>query len=639
MPGMRPCLWAPFTLVLLALAVTGPTFARSLKQGPWDVKVKGLASQNGIGLSSLNGLAARTRTLQAAAKAASVEKELPRTHALTRAHGPRKLHSTDSSDTDRIKFWMNAETNDFWEAEASCNYYGGSLAVLGSSGELPATLDMQVTYWIGLLNTKEVPGADGSWSWVDHSPYSVDSTYTAWAEGHPQQGLWCAAMRNNGTAWEWISANCSSPHAMLCELAAEGTTVRQPLSCLHGIRLSGTTLSQPELAAAIPSQVPQLCAEACMGDNQCVSFTATSAGTCQLFQRGSSSVELAYDPEGSLVSCVRYGLDFVSLGQAGAAAAGLAPDADPKCVADYEVGVDDVASQAAASLQECEQLCAPRVECTAFSFEASTGTCRLGSSPAQGLNVVGTGPAQGTTTCLLSNDDWLRVGAWADPSALSAFRGSKVYTLHHEQLSYEDAVAACAAQPGSPGHLAAFSGLPELAFVINKLFIEHTLAAVVPAPDLPPATYGAWIGLTGDAADLLAVLAEGSAELQWADGASVNKTLLQQAWVTDKMGNTRKGLPSSGASCVIISADRSLLKAGFAAAASCDWALPFVCEADLPAELEDSTVQPPPTAPFPEPPQPAQLQQDTVTAELPGSGSGSGSSDGSGSGSGSGSGW
>lgn len=332
------------------------------------------------------------------------------------------------------------------------------------------------------------------------------------------------------------------------------------------------------LQTALPSQVPQLCAEACLADHNCAAFTATSGSTCQLFQRGTTALTLASDPEGSTVSCLRYGLDFVTLGQAAAAAAGLSPDADLKCITGYAAGFDEMTSQPAASIQECEQQCAPLVECSVFEYNAGTGICRLGDSPVLGTNVVATGPAENVTTCMLSNEDWLRLGSWADPSTLSVIRSGKMYTMHREQLSFEDAAAACAAQPRNPGRLVTFGSLPDMAYVIIKLFIEHTLDAVVPAAGVAPGTHGAWVGLQGDATDFLALLAGGSADVQWVDGTPINATLLQHAWVVDKAGQTRMGLPVHGDTCVIISADRSLLKAGFSAAGGCNWTLPFVCE-------------------------------------------------------------
>lgn len=58
----------------------------------------------------------------------------------------RKLgaEATSSSTGNRVKFWWNIEDYDFWTAEATCNSYGGRLAVLSSAAELPSALDSKV---------------------------------------------------------------------------------------------------------------------------------------------------------------------------------------------------------------------------------------------------------------------------------------------------------------------------------------------------------------------------------------------------------------------------------------------------------------------------------------------------------------
>lgn len=222
-----------------------------------------MASPLGTQHATASGLASQLHMLQPSNALDGTARELPRAAALTGSPRLRKLHSVDG--TDRVKYWINAASHNFWEAEATCNYYGGKLAVLESADEIPETLEtqvnfdityacacgclwapqcpchqlltlaylpMQTSYWIGLFNTKELPGADGSWSWVDHSPYAVGSSYVAWAAGEPQPGLWCAIMRHNGNVWEWAAANCTSSHAMFCELAADGKQfIQNKIAC------------------------------------------------------------------------------------------------------------------------------------------------------------------------------------------------------------------------------------------------------------------------------------------------------------------------------------------------------------------------------------------------------------------------
>jgi hypothetical protein len=115
----------------------------------------------------------------------------------------------------------NAPSYDFADAEALCVSYGGTLASLSSPDALSSEgLTRSVTYWVGLVNSIGVGGQNGTWTWVDQTPYQVDST--PWATNQPAVGKTCGYLRYSANKWRVYADLCTAHHALVCELPSNG---------------------------------------------------------------------------------------------------------------------------------------------------------------------------------------------------------------------------------------------------------------------------------------------------------------------------------------------------------------------------------------------------------------------------------
>ncbi len=98
-------------------------------------------------------------------------------------------------------------------AEAACEAFGGTLAILGSSSENSDVADLAARpAWIG-ANDRDV---EGTWMWPDASTVGYDD----WAAGFPtgSDAADCAYTNHGGRRGEWADTACSSGYPFVCEL-------------------------------------------------------------------------------------------------------------------------------------------------------------------------------------------------------------------------------------------------------------------------------------------------------------------------------------------------------------------------------------------------------------------------------------
>ncbi len=345
----------------------------------------------------------------------------------------------------------------------------------------------------------------------------------------------------------------------------------RPFSCVRGMQLSvGPVLATSTLllessggssstsssgsgatpAVTLASQRPQLCAARCRANPLCDAFFVAGARCVLQSRPAAPTVQMAANASVA-VSCLRYGLDFVS---AGKAAAQHALAASPAAARSYKCLL--AGTQQALALQsqrtvsgvctaaECAELCArsgsggagdapAALRCTAVLHSAATCQCQLGQQPlaAAAPALLSSPPSSGAAAplaCVQEDRDFLRLGALNDPSVVQFSLGGARLIYHPEPLGYDDAGEVCARQHGG-GVLASVASLRGALALAAKVLRALPPRLVVPAAGAAPGLHGAWVGLAGSGAALQAVMRAGgeAADLEWQDGVAVNGTLLQ----------------------------------------------------------------------------------------------------------------
>ena len=121
------------------------------------------------------------------------------------------------------------------------------------SAVLTAGLNKHSKYWIGLFNSAQQPGLDGSWVWANQYPYNLSLSpdgFLGWAPSQPpdtaSQAAWCVAIGwlpsdsseepQDGLAggtWAWFADVCTTPYGVLCEVQSGAGVGRLSSPSLH----------------------------------------------------------------------------------------------------------------------------------------------------------------------------------------------------------------------------------------------------------------------------------------------------------------------------------------------------------------------------------------------------------------------
>ena len=124
------------------------------------------------------------------------------------------------------------------------------------SAVLTAGLNKHSKYWIGLFNSAQQPGLDGSWVWANQYPYNLSLSpdgFLGWAPSQPpdtaSQAAWCVAIGwlpsdsseepQDGLAggtWAWFADVCTTPYGVLCEVQSGAGVGRLSSPSLHFLR-------------------------------------------------------------------------------------------------------------------------------------------------------------------------------------------------------------------------------------------------------------------------------------------------------------------------------------------------------------------------------------------------------------------
>ncbi|XP_029142571.1 asialoglycoprotein receptor 1 [Protobothrops mucrosquamatus] len=117
-------------------------------------------------------------------------------------------------------YWESRQEKSWQEAKAECENHDAHLVIITSYEEqqFVAVRVKPHFVWIGLTD------ADGSWKWVDGSPYTVVSR--DWCPDQPDNwydhGLGgredCAHLHSNGC---WNDAHCTRAYGFVCEMETE----------------------------------------------------------------------------------------------------------------------------------------------------------------------------------------------------------------------------------------------------------------------------------------------------------------------------------------------------------------------------------------------------------------------------------
>lgn len=506
-------------------------------------------------------------------------------------------------------FWWDNTDYSYVQATGLCSNYGGVLAVLSPDSSVPPNLVPEVEYWIGLFNAAQL---QDQWKWIDQTTY--DKATSKWAPGQPPKaaGTWCAYIAWNSTssAWRWFAGDCSGSKGVLCGLPNSGSNGSVlPFSCVQGMSISsGSVYNSTTISDNDVSQHPQLCAALCRNDSTGCDGFRLRGTKCELQSRpAQQTVNLAVDASIS-VSCLRYGLDFVSVGRQVAAnyLPVLASASNYKCITDYMFNMQVLETvRGVCDPSACGQLCedrdADKGRCEAFLHSKSRCRCMLGNQPLYGTDgLVGLFSGSGYLACMRSDGTWLKLGALNDPSTVSASQGNRVFTLHPERLGYDAAATVCRTRSPAGGTLASIGSLPEALLVAIRLLLNQAPRLFMPTSSELPGMYGAWVGLSSNASRLVGLLDNTpgytTQGVTWDDSSPVNRTLIQYLWAVYP-NNSLSYKPSLDVSrtCLYFSNSTALKRPGLAAAGACSWELPFICESAL-------TLPSPPPPPPPAPP-------------------------------------
>uniref|UniRef100_A0A8C5QMF7 C-type lectin domain-containing protein n=1 Tax=Leptobrachium leishanense TaxID=445787 RepID=A0A8C5QMF7_9ANUR len=115
-------------------------------------------------------------------------------------------------------YYLSSDTLSWQDAKKACESMNSHLLVINNNEEqrFISTFSRPFTSWIGLTD------ADGSWEWVDGTPY--DSTPKSWQDGQPDDyyyhqlggGEDCAQMKFITTAG-WNDEHCTRKQYYICE--------------------------------------------------------------------------------------------------------------------------------------------------------------------------------------------------------------------------------------------------------------------------------------------------------------------------------------------------------------------------------------------------------------------------------------
>ncbi|GAX80737.1 hypothetical protein CEUSTIGMA_g8172.t1 [Chlamydomonas eustigma] len=464
------------------------------------------------------------------------------------------------SYADSNLFWLNYPAHDYFSAQNLCMTYGGYLAVLERDPVLTA-VDKNMSYWIGLSNSAQVPGLNGTWTWSNQMPYISSGSVHGWAPQQPplsaDSSEWCVRIawlyphsssksasssqqdshnhqRSTGS-WSWFADSCNSLHNILCEIQ----TVATPgFSCLanFGMEEGQAYYSfQPSMNSTItPSQQ---CAQQCMQDGRCDSFELSSSLGCILctgrgFLQKEDSLQNVSEETSALVSfqysadvqlsCLKSENDFLGAGAFGAVMALGNNVSGLLCLTDYQVNLD-IITQSTLPLEECAAECLKEARCEVFiQQDLPESRCVQGANAMLGSEgVQGATPHLQVTTCMKNESAWTALGAVYDPLERDYDLGLTTYTFHPKPLTWAQAEVACmrdaaqvqARRTGSmpnggvlaTGHLASVGTEDDWKMLI-QIMNEEPPVFTSPGYQTVPDFNGFWVGLRVNSNDLLSAL-------------------------------------------------------------------------------------------------------------------------------------